>query len=724
MRRRAFTRWDFRPELAEPAHGYFLRLVRAHGIDTTRTFNIWNGIENERIDPSRSLAIIEDHPLPEEWKTALRGATPIVNGEYVEIGGQTVWSAQVSYYPRRWCSACIAEMPYHRAWWDLVPMRWCPLHGMEIIHADGEGGKVPWSWTDFRVSRHGLPLGAFKERSKVENSFGHYVLGRLGAGPLLSVPLLDGAMLGDAITFCETIGKFLSNSRSIAVPDIRAGDAEAGYKAVCLGKVGIAEALRSWIGDNNPHYKTRTSLGCVFGWIVNKAWAIRDEELNAVLRRALHEARAFYRTPSLAITDASFEVEYIAPKVMAAKLGMDVLGVKLIAREIGVYHAARLKRNLSREDAEAIQSFASSLMTPSETERQLGLPSDALRHLVHAGHLKVFRGLDKGQRNGARFDQARVDNILRMIEALPVEGAPEYGITFNVHRVRERLPVGELAVDILKGKVAISEKRTGVHGFKGLMIQTKKPRQRADFGRSPDLVSMKEAQAILNLSNVTVRALLNKGTLGEVRRMPRFVLLERAEVVEFGRMHAKIADFSRTLDLHPMIIHKSLMAAGVKLAVYPDHNHDGPRLESVVAKADVMRVFGIDEDPTVLHDARLNGFWTRLVAHGRQHCPYVYFPDRLPAEGQRVWQSAGIFSAVFRFDLDEYMLDVLLVPAGGDRQSLKLAITDDDQDILDLMLLMTRTIDGALAELAEKKRASYVAKGPPARDERGRIKRV
>lgn len=100
----------------------------------------------------------------------------------------------------------------------------------------------------------------------------------------------------------------------------------------------------------------------------------------------------------------------------------------------------------------------------------------------------------------------------------------------------------------------------------------------------------------------------------------------------------------------------------------------------------------------------------------------MFSTDRLPAEGQRVWQSAGIFSAVFRFDVDDYMLDVMLVPAGGNRQSVRLAIADDGHGIIDLMLLMTRTVDGALAAAAEKKRVAYVAKGPPARDERGRIK--
>ncbi|MBY4607471.1 TniQ family protein [Rhizobium sp. 9T] len=722
MSTRAFARWDFGPEADEPSHGYFLRLVRAQGLDTTVTFNIWNGIENDRVDPARSLAIIEDHPLPEQWKVMLRGCSPMVDGSRTEIRGETVWSAQVSYYPRRWCPACIAERPYHRFWWDLVPLHSCPFHGTTLAREDREGAKVSWTWPDFHESRRGVPLGVAASRIEGGDSFGDYVLGRLGARPPISVPMLDGAMLGDAIEFCEVIGKFLSNPRLIAVPDIRPGDAEAGYRVICKGKVAIAEALRRWIGAHNPDHKTRTSLAGVFGWIANKTWAVRNDELNAILRRALHEARAFHRTPSLAIAAANFDVEYIATKVMASNLNMEVKGVKLIAREIGVYHAARLKRNLSREDADAIQAFARSLQTPGETERQLGLPSDALRHLVHAGYLKVFRGLDRGQRNGARFDQGRVDKILRALDALPVEGSPEYGITFGVHRTREKLVVGELAVDILAGKVPIAEKRSDIHGFKGLMIQTKRPRKRADFGRSPDFVSMREAQAILNLSNVTVAALLKQGTLGEVQRMPRFVLLKRAEVVNFGLKHAKIADFSRTIGLHPMVIHKHLMAAGVRLAVYPNNDEKGPRLESVVAKEDVMRVFEIDEDPTVLHDAQLNDFWTRLVGHAREHCPYVYFPDRLPAEGQRVWQSAGIFSAVFRFDLDEYMLDVMLVPAGGDRQSLKLAITGDDHGIVDLMLLMTRTIDAALAAAAEKKRAGYVAKGPAARDERGRIK--
>ncbi|RUM16841.1 hypothetical protein EFD56_21220 [Rhizobium phaseoli] len=62
------------------------------------------------------------------------------------------------------------------------------------------------------------------------------------------------------------------------------------------------------------------------------------------------------------------------------------------------------------------------------------------------------------------------------------------------------------------------------------------------------------------------------------------------------------------------------------------------------------------------------------------------------------------------------------VAAGGNRQFLRLVIIEDDQDIIDLMLLMTRTVDGALAALAKKKRAS--CRQGSAGDEKGRIKRL
>jgi len=720
-RRLLFARWDFPPEPDEPAHGYYLRLVKAEGMVSVTTFNIWNDVEHDRAEPQLALRLLKRHPIPADWMERLVWASATKRGMSIHLAGQRFANGHLSYSSRRWCPGCLGEKAYHRCWWDIVAIRTCPFHGCDLVDRDMEDAKVSWKWPDFEESRAGVPLGRSMERTS-EETFAGYALGRMGFASAKSAPVLDAVTLGDAITICEIVGKLVSNPPMETVPDVRIGDIDIGYRLLARGWAEVAEAFRAWLRANVPADNLRGSLWDAFGWIAGTAWAVKiNARVRYFLRRAMFEARGFEERKSHArIVDDDFTAEYVSLKALAAQLEMEPKAITMIAEELRI--PARSRRGVTVGDSGAITKFADALLTPAQTAEMLGIHTDALRHLVHAGHLKVFRGLDLGQRNGARFDKGRVDKILQAIDALPFTGAVEYGVTFNIHRKRENLVYGELAVDILAGRVAVAEKRPDVPGFSGLMIQTGKPRKRADFGRTEDLVSMKEAQAILNLSNVTVAALLKPGTLGEVKRMPRFVLLRRDEVVDFGLRHAKIADFSRTLGLHPTIIHKRLMAAGVDLVVRYNGNDTGPRLESVVAKEDVMRVFGIAKDPTVLHDDKFNGFWTRLVGHARQHCPYVYFPDRLPAEGQRVWQSAGIFSAVFRFDVDDYVLDVMLVPAGGNRQSLRLAITDDDQDIVDLMLLMTRTIDGALAAAADKKRAAYVAKGPPARDGRGRIK--
>ncbi|MGO7117561.1 TniQ family protein [Rhizobium leguminosarum] len=270
-----FSRWNFAPEKDEPAHGYSLRLIDAHGINSAVTFNIWNGIESDYVSPKGSLSLLEAHPLPADWLASLRFSTPLENHKVAFMGGQMFSAAQISQWNRRWCPGCIAEKAYHRNWWDIVALRKCPLHGVELVQEDAESKAISWTWPQFGFSRGGWDLG--KRVARVEtDGIGRYVLGRLGYMEAVQIDIFDGVALRDVIDVSEIFGKFLANPRIEEIPKPGVDDIDNGFHALSEGGPSVAEASRAWLrrfprpADDNP------SVDAQFGWLPKKTSAIRD----------------------------------------------------------------------------------------------------------------------------------------------------------------------------------------------------------------------------------------------------------------------------------------------------------------------------------------------------------------------------------------------------------------------------------------------------------------
>ncbi len=668
-----FSRWNFAPEHDEPAHGYSLRLIDAHGINSAVTFNIWNGIDSDAVSPQGSMSLLEAHPLPVDWLSSLWLATPREDRKVAYMGGQMFSAAQISQWNRRWCPGCIAEKAYHRNWWDIVALRKCPLHGVELLQEDVEGKAVSWTWPQFGFSRGGWDLGRRMVRAETDG-IGRYVLGRLGYVAAVRIDILDGVAVRDVIDVSEIFGKFLANPRMEEIPKPGVDDIDNGFHALRGGGPSVAEAARAWLRRFPPPADNNPAVDAQFGWLSKKTSAIRDLGLKRLLRRALKEARTFEVSGvKRRIKAADFLIDYVPAAHLARDLGLQPAGLISIADELGLRHTARLRDQLAKGDADQIRAFVDSLIGPDETAKRLGIHKDAIRHLVHAGYLKVFKGLNPGKRNGARYDLGRVSKLLSIIEGLPIDGNPDFSITFDLYRKRNKLVPGKLATDVLEGRHTLSERRTDAPGFKSLMIETTHRRQRHAFGRSHDMVTIGQAQAILNLSHVTVMVLVERGLLGTVDRRPRFTLLYRSRVSMFAKRHAKVADFAPALGLHPIQLFKKLSKAGVKPVVA--WNHNGQRTETVVRRKDVVAALGLDHDPSVVSNPRLIDYWTSLVAKVRDRCPYLFMPDALPFGGQRAWQNST-FSAVFCYDPTWSRLLIEMVPYGNEREFLELDVTE------------------------------------------------
>lgn len=532
-----------------------------------------------------------------------------------------------------------------------------------------------------------------------EITFARYMIGRMGFDSPIAHALFDRHEVCDVIRFCEMYGKFLANGYVKRVPETRIDDIDIGFRA-SNSRAILTDNLRSWLRTNSGIDPDVPGLENVFGWLQKSHSFLKDKQMQAMSRAICQQARSLEGEGVTRSTrEDDFDVQHTSIRALAVELNMSERGVLCLAEELGVLNRARVKSGIPMEAANSIRAFANSLMSPSETAERLGIHTDALRSLRRAGYLKVFVGLSRGKRNGARFDRARVDGILAGIRAMEEQGDRDRGISFAAYCTRKKMTVGALALEVLNGRRVITHKDVGGCGFSGLRIEAEKlvkslPSERADF------MNVREAVAALNLSNNTILGLVEKGALGQVTRRGAEVWLKKSAVTAFGKKHAKVSDFESGLSLHPTMILRRLTGMNVEpvLAGYRGRH----RMETVVRRRDVLKVFGLSDDPTRIADERFVGFWNRIVRLAKLSRPTLYLPDMLPAQGQRVWESCSRLSVLLRFDVDASELDALIVPSGGPREPFRLTLDSTDAQIITFLGLIEMRAKEARAKVLER----------------------
>lgn len=642
-----FSRWDATPAVDEPAHGFFMRLAELEGSVTMTTFANWNDLEVNRVATNQLMEALERHPMPTDWFELLRFNTPLRIGDGYVLRRHSLPYHHIRFEPRRWCPGCIHESSHHRGWWEVESIRHCPIHCVELETRDEGGAHVPWTWLGFGYSRDGYALGRQLPRREDGAPFARYLLGRFGWLEPTSAPLLDAIPIPDVIDYCEFVGRFLENPPSRKHPPVGTHSADVGFRALSGDRGDLAEAMREWHRKYRGNHKAR-GVAAHFSWGYPKLNFL-PESLRLTVRRAFHEAAVFETERyDRRVRDEDFDIEFMPRLEIAQTLGIGPRAVEQLAKEVGVLQKTRERRTVAAHAVETIAEFKETLVPISEAARRLGINQDAIRHLVHAGYLKVFTNLRPGRRSGGRYSPDQIDTVLRMIDDLPVTGSPAYGLTLHTYRVRNGLVPGAVAVACLKGEIVICEKRDNVPGFKRLMVQTDAKRKRQSFTRSEDTMTMGEAQALLNMTYETTQILVKYGYLGEVEASPRQVLISRKAVEDFAAGHAKASDFGHGMGISGHAVSWKMKREGVDPVV--KFVKGGKHIDTVFKRADVMRVYGVEADPTVLEDARVDRFWEIIVPEAAKTCPYLIFPPKLPPSGQRVWNSNRGLSAHFQFD--------------------------------------------------------------------------
>ncbi|OJG00184.1 TniQ family protein [Pararhizobium antarcticum] len=702
-----FARWNLPPGMGEPAFGFILRLVREQGIPSLLTFNLWNEVSGGHcVEYEKALNIIEQHPFPEEWKLKLRHATPKTVGKCVEIGGQAFRRIQLTTQKRRWCPACLAEQAYHRVWWDVVHVRRCPYHGLELETRDVGGGPVSWTWTDFETSRNGYMLARYGTPPYSEETFARYMIGRMGFDTPIPHELFDRYDISTAIRFCEMYGRLLSNPFHKRVPDLRTDDIDIGFRASKSREV-LTDNLRTWIRENARFKSTSRGQDDVFGWLRGYHFLLKNRDLEAVSRAICREASSLeYQGITRPTSASDFERKHTTIRRLAPELKMSERGVQRIADELGLIDRARLKSVLSEDSAVRIAEFARELLTASQTRKLLGISHRGLPQLVAAGHLKSFVGLAKGRRNGGSFDLRRINAILDKIQHIETGGNKDHAVSFWKYCKQTKVSMGQAAVGILDGRIKVLAKADPARGFSGLTVEgpyhiqrrraNAKPVERRRV-KLPDYVNSNEAAAILSLSSMTVCALREAGHLGLPKKVAQEFLLPRQAVLEFATSHARISLFENVLRVHPTVLNDQMLNDGVVPVISGQRGRH--RLESVYRRSDMLRVFGLETDTSMVTDSDFQRLWVKLQRGVEDMLLTMYFPPFLPRRGQRVWASSSCMSVLFEYDDTTRELCARIVPRKGQGTDYRLPLNITEDCLMQFLL----DIKGTVAEAKARK---------------------
>ncbi|MCD1645401.1 TniQ family protein [Aurantimonas coralicida] len=231
--RRAPLRVRERP--GEPASWLMRRLGERNGYHEPREFGVAFGLDFEaqvRGFGTADLSLVSGLPAEglAEWSPVPVGKNEIcLRGQVLRYPFD--WDGGFSAPAARACPRCIgsdlrygsgprAFRPYVRAWWCLRDVQTCPIHlcALARVHTQQDGAEPLPFWKACE-GIDSAPVPA----SDVEAD--RYVLGRLGAMPELTHPILDGLPLGEASALLSWLGELANGTEPTDIRSMSPGDA-------------------------------------------------------------------------------------------------------------------------------------------------------------------------------------------------------------------------------------------------------------------------------------------------------------------------------------------------------------------------------------------------------------------------------------------------------------------------------------------------------------------
>ena len=655
FRRLPFMRWDLPFHHDESFNSWFARTVGQNGDDNVAHFNMSHDMSPYSLSLEEALVRAKRLPLPEETLARMERAAPTRVDQCFQYFGERFRLSDLSWRSPRWCPACIAEQPYRRAWFDILPLRRCPYHDEELVDRDSFGNEVPWHITDFSCNSDGTPLGRpGKPRNLTSGSFGHYLLGRLGIEEKLRALFLDQFELTDVLPACEALGREAAADEDVARPHI-----EVGFSLACGSHADLAEALRV-IARRTDGLHDRSSLHECFGRSYQRSLAALSAGMKASVLRAMEEAITAEAHSKSAITNRDVTSRRVTTQEVEDRHGIDANTVAVIARYLGL-HRGRKRRPITQGDVPAIVGFADNLVDRQTAADHLNISEHAVQALIDEGYVTRFSKLRRGEFVGQRFHVPELDGLLVKLDAIPQTGNVLLSQPFQAFTLGKKgFQHGDLAVKVLRGEVKIAGRKPDVHGFRSLVIETGKMTKRPRVTADPNWLSLAHVQALLNFRKETIGKMMEQGLLTPQGDYVRLLAFKREDVERVQETYARSTDFCGGLGITKYRLRDLMIENRVRPIIRSDARS---YVDTIYNKADVMKALDLKSDPTVGADPKLLEFWEALKARAKARFPALLFSDRPMAGGQTVDMTTRLSVLPITYDLFSRRVRAVVAPA-------------------------------------------------------------
>jgi hypothetical protein len=614
-----FSSWKTKPRHGEPAHGYFTQLVGEGYHASARVYANEMEINGRNIVMKEMLDELLRLPLADEHKESLVRWTPIWDGTFHRLAGETLRKRQMSFYDRRFCRGCLAEAPYHRVWWDIVEFNVCPFHAEPLENKTLRGGTIKWWYPSFQTAPDGEALRRNIPQLHEPDDFEWYVVSRLGCAECYERPLLDPAPLHEVIDLCGAVGRILANPWSRVAPEAGREDCRVGFHALSGSLEDLESAFVTWLETNVPEKERKRGIQHGYGWFQRRGDSNFFEaalwpEVNAAMRKA------FARTGRIGRQSTGVETlthSESTIKEAALAIGMDVRGLRAIAQQIGLAVKdpnPAMRAFLTPEQVATLYATAWDLINVKEAARRLGCSQPCVRDLVSSGLLKGFQQtrIFGHEGHGLSLLGSEVDALLQRVlnMQIAVGRGQQHGMFYLSRALGKK--ESDIVLAVLAGEMAvvnIDRRRKGIASWRFEAVDNKTAFRRRV---GEDEVRLIEAGAVMRMGtdviSLFVRAGVIKSRIGEDGQ----TYLDRTSFDAFSSKYVNAKAYMDRLGCTEFYLGAKLQELGIRRCHskirgrYEIYLVDRKALENVVGNLDG------DGDPDLWNAFR--GEMTRICA--------------------------------------------------------------------------------------------------------------
>lgn len=625
-------RWGLEPYEHEPAHGFFLRLAAFNGQQSIPSYAMSLGLNGNNIDPQQMLRFCEQ--LPIAGIERLHSATPRIvrqsvylRGEHLRLGRD--WSIR----RRRYCPECVREESYHRFWFDVAVVRVCPAHGLALVSRQG-GMKLAWE-----DSSPLTPLERVEENSPDQNRIGakwsEYAMGRLGAWPVSSQPLLDMMPLLDVVYLCNAIGAMSKYGWKHRPGHGRSSSTSAtaeGFHYIANG--GSLETLCDDYLRKAPSYEkgefsckdTQLNLGWLYSAINSKQYRSATTRLRQAMDESLIRNRACRPLKNKMVdTDAPGQLYGLS-----TQLGLYPSEIRQLARWLSINTNTR-GQFCAEVDIPRICLLARNLVPSEAAAQALGVPLDRFPGLQIGLGIKPALKAQAGR--PARYDIRQIERLVDDLRSSVAETDGDVTLgNLEQYRIKARCSFATAASGAVGGALPVQGWRNSEAGIMGALVPmpapTSRPYQTRRRTDAESVITSGRAASQLNVGSGIISKLIRARVLTTVPGKRDETSLDREGFERFRSEFAPAHMFASLLGGSRSWAGFRLQQLGLELA-YSSKEVGA----DFVRRRDAERALNLQrgEFPSLCGEAT---FWKALEEHlQKSRCSYLLYwrPDSTTA---------------------------------------------------------------------------------------------